>query len=57
MPSFSQIEATVGLLSKNAVSKLMGKLEQLKVLERHAKGRLIPQSIALSVKVPGTVEA
>ncbi len=47
----------VGLRSKNAVSKLIKKLEQIKVLERDSKGRLIPGSIVLSVKVLGTVEA
>lgn len=57
MPSFSEIGEMVGLRSKNAVSKLIKKLEQIKVLERDSKGRLIPGSIALSVKVLGTVEA
>jgi len=46
-----------GLRSKNAVSKLINKLEQLKVLERDKKGGLIPVSIASSVRVLGTVEA
>ncbi len=57
MPSFSEIGGMVGLRSKNAVSKLIKKLEQIKVLERDSKGRLIPGSIVLSVKVLGTVEA
>ena len=57
MPSFSEIGEMVGLRSKNAVSKLIKKLEQIKVLARDSKGRLIPGSIALSVKVLGTVEA
>jgi repressor LexA len=57
MPSFSEIGEMAGLLSKNAVSKLINKLEQLKVLERDKKGRLIPVSIASSVRVLGTVEA
>lgn len=57
MPSFSEIGEMTGLRSKNAVSKLINKLEQLKVLERDKKGRLIPVSIASSVRVLGTVEA
>ncbi len=57
MPSFSEIGEMTGLRSKNAVFKLVGKLEQRKVLGRDAKGRLIPGSIASSVKILGTVEA
>jgi SOS regulatory protein LexA len=57
MPSFSEIGEITGLRSKNAVFKLVRKLEQRKVLERDAKGRLIPGSIASSVKILGTVEA
>jgi SOS regulatory protein LexA len=57
MPSFSEIGEMVGLRSKNAVSKLVDKLEQLKIVERDEKGRLLPGSIALSVKILGTVEA
>ena len=57
MPSFSEIGDMVGIKSKNAVYKLVNKLEKLKVLERDDKGRLIPGSIASSVKILGTVEA
>ena len=57
MPSFSEIGDIVGMSSKNAVYKLVNKLEQLKVLERDKKGRLIPRSIAAPVKMLGTVEA
>jgi SOS regulatory protein LexA len=57
MPSFSEIGGMAGLRSKNAVYKLVNKLEKLKVLERDAKGRLIPGSIAAPVKLLGTVEA
>lgn len=46
-----------GFRSKNAVFKLVNKLEKLKVLERDTKGRLIPGSIASSVRMLGTVEA
>jgi SOS regulatory protein LexA len=57
MPSFSEIGEIVGMSSKNAVYKLVNKLEHLKVLERDKKGRLIPRSIASPVKMLGTVEA
>jgi SOS regulatory protein LexA len=57
MPSFSEVGKIVGLRSKNAVSKLIGNLEKLKVLTRDERGRLIPGSIACPVKILGTVEA
>lgn len=57
MPSFSEIGEIVGMSSKNAVYKLVNKLEHLNVLERDKKGRLIPRSIAAPVKMLGTVEA
>ncbi|HAM50997.1 MAG TPA: repressor LexA [Nitrospiraceae bacterium] len=57
MPSFSEIGEIVGLRSKNAVFKLVNRLERLRVLKRDTKGRLIPLSIACPVKMLGTVEA
>ena len=57
MPSFSEIGEIVGFHSKNAVFKLVNKLEQLKFIGRDEKGRLIPGSIASPVKMLGTVEA
>jgi SOS regulatory protein LexA len=57
MPSFSEIGEMAGLRSKNAVFKLVNKLQQLGVLGRDEKGRLIPMSIASPVRVLGTVEA
>lgn len=57
MPSFSEIGELVGMSSKNAVFKLVNKLERLKVLERDKKGRLVPGSIAFPIKMLGTVEA
>jgi SOS regulatory protein LexA len=57
MPSYSEIGELVGFNSKNAVFKLVNKLEKLKVLQRDAKGRLIALSIAAPVKLLGTVEA
>ncbi|UCG78498.1 MAG: repressor LexA [Nitrospirota bacterium] len=57
MPSFSEVGKLVGLRSKNAVSKLVKRLEALNVLARDEKGRLVPGSIAYPVKMLGTVEA
>jgi SOS regulatory protein LexA len=57
MPSFSEIAKLAGFRSKNAVYKLVNRLEKQKVLQRDAKGRLIAGSIASPVKMLGTVEA
>jgi len=57
MPSFSEIAQLAGFQSKNAVFKLINKLEKMKVLQRDNKGRLIAGSIAAPVKLLGTVEA
>lgn len=57
MPSYSEIGEILGLKSKNAVSKLVHKLEELKVLQRDEKGRLVPVSIAFPLRMLGTVEA
>ena len=57
MPSFSEIGALVGLESKNAVSKLVVRLEKMGALKRDEKGRLLPGAMAHSVKMLGTVEA
>jgi SOS regulatory protein LexA len=57
MPSFSEIGELTGLQSKNAVSKLVDKLDSLKVVGKDEKGRLIPRSIASPVRILGSVEA
>lgn len=57
MPSFSEIGEFTGLQSKNAVFKLVAKLVELKVLSKDEKGRLLPASLASSLRVLGTVEA
>ena len=57
MPSYAEIGELSGLRSKNAVFKFVVKLEQLKVLQKDRKGRLIPRSLIDPVKVLGTVEA
>ncbi|MBF0559157.1 MAG: repressor LexA [Nitrospirae bacterium] len=57
MPSFSEIGTITGLRSKNAVSKLVKRLQQRGVVEKDGKGRLIPRSIGAPARVLGTVEA
>ncbi len=57
MPSFSEIAGLTGLRSKNAVFKLVDRLERLNVLSRDKRGRLIPGTIAAPLRVLGTVEA
>jgi SOS regulatory protein LexA len=57
MPSFAEIGELIGLRSKNAVHKLVSRLQQNNVLSKDEKGRLIPGSIAQPLRVLGTVEA
>lgn len=57
MPSFSEIGNMLNLRSKNAVFKLVARLEDMKVLAKDKKGRLIPGSMACPVRVLGMVEA
>ncbi|RMF94028.1 MAG: repressor LexA [Candidatus Schekmanbacteria bacterium] len=58
MPSFSEIAQISGIKSKNAVSKLVKRLEDMKVLKKDTKGRLIPNPVMKSpLKMLGTVEA
>ncbi len=57
MPSFSEICLITGIKSKNAVSKLISRLESLDILKRDEKGRLIPGSIRKRIKKLGTIEA
>lgn len=57
MPSFSEIGELVGLRSKNAVFKLVNRLERQGVLGRDRKGRLVPRAMKSSARLLGTVEA
>jgi repressor LexA len=57
MPTFSEIGKLVGMRSKNAVSKLVDRLESLNIAIRDKKGKLLPGSLAQPVKMLGTVEA
>ncbi|MBE9504307.1 MAG: repressor LexA [Proteobacteria bacterium] len=57
MPSFSEMAALWGLRSKNAVSKVVGKLEAAGLIARDDKGRLIPRGIKFPMRILGVVEA
>jgi repressor LexA len=57
MPSFSEIGEITGLRSKNAVSKLVDRLEQLRIIARDDKGRLIPKALTAPLRILGAVEA
>jgi len=57
MPSFAELGRLVGLRSKHAVWKLVGRLEAAGVVARDATGRLIPGSKMGAVRLLGTVEA
>lgn len=57
MPSYSEIATLFGWRSKNAVFRLVTKLEQLGLIARDNKGRLIPNTVINRLKVLGTVEA
>ncbi len=57
MPSYAEIGGLLGFRSKNAVFRLVEKLERLKVIARDKTGKLVPGSIAAPVQVLGTVEA
>ena len=57
MPSYAEICDLTGLRSKNAVFKFVAKLEQMNVVEKDSKGRLISRAVDRPVRVLGTVEA
>jgi repressor LexA len=57
MPSFSEIGEITGLRSKNAVSKLVDKLEKSGIIARDEKGRLVPKALTAPLRILGAVEA
>ena len=57
MPTFSEFGDLVGMRSKNAVSKLVDRLEALNIVTRDNKGTLLPGTLAEPVKMLGRVEA
>lgn len=57
MPSYAEIGDLLGFSSKNAVFRLVEKLEGLNIISRDKTGKLIPKLLGKSVRVLGTVEA
>jgi len=57
MPTYSEIAKIVGFRSKNAVFRLVKRLEKEKFIEKDSSGRLIPKSLYGDVRVLGLVEA
>jgi len=57
MPSYREMMDILGFRSKNAVFKLVKKLESENFLSKDRMGRLIPKNIFGAVKVLGSVEA
>lgn len=57
MPSYGEVMSLLGFKSKNAVFKLIKKLEKEDFLSKDRKGKLIPKNIFGSVKVLGLIEA
>ena len=57
MPSFSELALLWGVKSKNAVSKIVEKLEEAGIAGRDEKGRLVPLGALSGIRALGTVEA
>ncbi len=57
MPSFSEMLHLFNVNSKNAVHKIVKKLEERGVIQRDHKGRLIIKGIDRGIKLLGIVEA
>lgn len=57
MPSYSEICDLFHYKSKNAAFRLVKNLIDLEVIDKSAKGKLIPKNLVPSLKVLGTVQA
>lgn len=57
MPSYEEIAKLVGFSSKNAVSKLVTKLIEEGIVEKDARGKLVPTSHFSELPLLGLVEA
>ena len=57
MPSYAEMSELFAVRSKNAVAKIVVKLEQEGVVRRDEKGCLIPENLVPAVRMLGTVEA
>lgn len=57
MPSYAEIMALLGFKSKNAVFKLVNKLQEEGFLSKDEKGRITPRKLYGELKVLGQIEA
>lgn len=57
MPSYAEMMELLGFKSKNAVFKLVKKLEAETFLSKDEKGKLIPRNLYGEIRVLGQVEA
>ncbi|MDD2680756.1 MAG: LexA family transcriptional regulator [Patescibacteria group bacterium] len=57
MPNFSEVMVLLAFKSKNAVFKLVSKLEEDNFLSKDEKGKLIPKNLYGELRVLGEVEA
>lgn len=57
MPNYAEVMELLGFKSKNAVFKLVNKLQAENFLSKDGKGRLIPKNLYDELRVLGQVEA
>lgn len=57
MPSYAEIMALLGFKSKNAVFKLVNKLQEEGFLNKDKKGRITPRKLYGELRVLGQIEA
>jgi repressor LexA len=57
MPTFAEAGALLGLRSKNAVAKLIARLEAHNLMRRDARGRLLSAGSTPAARLLGSVEA
>lgn len=57
LPTYSEMMKTFGFRSKNAVSRLVKKFIQSRLVAKDENGRLVPKKIAQPLKVLGYIEA
>jgi SOS regulatory protein LexA len=57
MPSFAELGQLTGLKSKNAVSKLVTKMTAAGLIEKDARGKLIPKRLSSEIRLVGLVAA
>jgi SOS regulatory protein LexA len=57
MPGYSEMCSLFGFASKNAVAKVVDKLVDAGIVEKDARGKLVPRSLGDEVPLLGYVEA